>query len=343
MKNRDKDSAISLNDFNIKLNSHEEAARRAVINNGIAKAAFDPSLKRPSNAVFSIDLTINDKEKTSDQKQSGRCWLYAALNMVRHDMAKKLKIDNFELSQNYLYFLDKLEKSNYFLENIIATAKSNILDDNVVLLLHKPQEDGGYWENAISLIKKYGVVPGAIMPETADSQKSDLLNQLINIKLRQAAIDIRNKAKTTKFDKELRQIKDKTLKDIYKILTIVLGELPKTFDFSYRNQEKNIVNLNNMTPLEFYKEYAADNNYYDFVSAPSEAYKYNQSYEIEYSGNVIGNNDRDAYKFLNLKIDDLKRLAIKQLESGKRVWFACDVSEQSTGSGILNDDLINAQ
>lgn len=203
----------------------------SIMKNGIKAATENPASKVNVQPVFSHEVTT---DKVSNQQQSGRCWMFAALNTFRHKLNGTLGLKDFELSQNYTNFWDKLEKANYFLENIIETANEDEDSRLVSWLLDTPQQDGGQWDMLVSIIEKYGVVPKSAMPETFQSSKSADLNHLLNERLRTDAVILR-KAVTEK--KDTASLKEEMLAEVYQLLVMTLGEPPKVFDFEYRNKD----------------------------------------------------------------------------------------------------------
>ena len=169
-------------------NAKYSAIENAVTHNGLLKSIETRRSEVENDHVFSIDLT---KDEVSNQKASGRCWMFAALNTFRHKMLNQFHLKEFELSQNYTFFWDKYEKANYFYENIIATGKEAIDSRKVAFLLATPQQDGGQWDMIVSLFQKYGVVPKSVMPESANSSNSRDLNNYLNKLLRKDAVVLR--------------------------------------------------------------------------------------------------------------------------------------------------------
>ncbi|EAW0605067.1 aminopeptidase C, partial [Listeria monocytogenes] len=221
----------------------------SIMKNGIKAATENPTSKVSIQPVFSHEVAT---DKVSNQQQSGRCWMFAALNTFRHKLNGTLGLKDFELSQNYTNFWDKLEKANYFLENIIETASEDEDSRLVSWLLDTPQQDGGQWDMLVSIIEKYGVVPKSAMPETFQSGKSADLNHLLNERLRTDAVILR-KAFTEK--KDTAGLKEEMLAEIYQLLVMTLGEPPKVFDFEYRNKDNEFKQELQITPKDFYERY----------------------------------------------------------------------------------------
>lgn len=321
-------------------NSYNKILSDAIIKNGIN----DVSMSHESVANMHFDFSEEiDVGKVTHQKSSGRCWMFAALNNIRYSISKSLnmKDKNFELSQSYTMFWDKLEKSNLFLENIIETREEEVDSRNVMWLLNSPTNDGGQWDMFVGLVEKYGIVPKYVMPETFHSSNSSKMNGIINLKLRQDAKILRDAAKKGSSLEDLRAKKAEMLKDIYSILCHFLGEPPKKFDFEYRDKDDNFHREANLTPVEFYHKYSSVKmeDYVSIINAPTEDKPFNRTYTVKFLGSVKGGKE---IHYLNLEIDKLRELSIAQLSDGEPVWFGCDVGKMSNRDlGIMDTELFN--
>ncbi|WP_312500058.1 C1 family peptidase [Enterococcus sp.] len=313
-------------------NNKQNALQRGVVKNGITASAENVSAKIVNVPVFSVDVTTG---KVANQKQSGRCWMFAALNTFRHKMLNNFKLKDFELSQNHTFFWDKYEKANYFYENILATAAEPVTSRKVAFLLQTPQQDGGQWDMIVSIFQKYGVVPKAVMPESSNSSNSRDLNNYLNKKLRKDAVALRKLVAAGQSDTEIQTAKEGMLQEVYNFLATSLGTPPETFDFEYRDEEKNYHIDRDLTPQSFYDKYVGVdlNEYVSIINAPTADKPYDKSYTVEMLGNVVGGKE---VKYLNVDMPTFKKLAIAQLEQGESVWFGCDVGQSSTrDSGIM--------
>lgn len=314
-----------------------DVLRRAVTKNGILATSADYRSEVDMAPVFSIDLDTGD---VANQKQSGRCWMFAALNTMRHDMKDRFKVaKDFELSQSYTFFWDKLEKSNYFYNNVIETASLPTSDRKVAWLMTTPQQDGGQWDMITAIIAKYGVVPKSVMPESYNSSKSNELNSTLNLKLRKDAVALRELVANNASEEELEAFKTKNLGEIYRILSYTLGVPPTKFDFEFRDQDNNYHIEQGITPHEFYEKYVGWDldDYVSIINAPTSDKPYNHMYTVEMLGNVLGSR---GVRHLNVDMDTFKQVAIKQLESGESVWFGCDVGQESDRQkGIMDTEL----
>lgn len=299
--------------------------RRVVVNNGIYASAHNAQTVIENTPVFSIDL---DTGKVANQKQSGRCWMFAALNTMRHDIKDMFKLpEGFELSQSYTFFWDKFEKANYFYENVIKTANQELTSRKVSFLLQTPQQDGGQWDMFVAIIEKYGVVPQSAYPESKASSASRELNLTLNTKLRKDAIVLRNLVQSGADDDQVTANKNEMLAEIYRFLSLSLGEPPVKFDFAYRDDEAQYHLDQELTPHEFYDKYIGWNlsDYVSVINAPTVDKPYNHTYSVEMLGNVVGGRE---VKHLNVEIAQFKELAIKQLSAGQSVWFGVDMGPQ---------------
>ncbi|MEQ7140453.1 aminopeptidase C [Enterococcus casseliflavus] len=313
-------------------NNKQTALQRSVVKNGITASAENVSAKVNNVPVFSVDVTTG---KVSNQKQSGRCWMFAALNTFRHKMLNDFNLKEFELSQNHTFFWDKYEKANYFYENILATANEPLTSRKVAFLLQTPQQDGGQWDMIVSIFQKYGVAPKTVMPESSNSSNSRDLNNYLNKKLRKDAVALRQLVAEGKTAEDIQTAKEAMLEDIYRFLATSLGTPPETFDFEYRDEDKNYHIDRNLTPQSFYEKYVGVDldDYVSIINAPTADKPYNQSYTVEMLGNVVGGKE---VKYLNVDMPTFKKLAIAQLEQGESVWFGCDVGQSSTrDTGIM--------
>lgn len=318
-----------------KANNKQNALQRGVVKNGISASAENIAAHVNNVPVFSVDLATG---KVANQKQSGRCWMFAALNTFRHKMLNNFDLKEFELSQNYTFFWDKYEKANYFYENILATAKEELTSRKVAFLLQTPQQDGGQWDMIVSIFNKYGVVPKTAMPESSNSSNSRDLNNYLNKKLRKDAVTLRKLVADGKPAEAIQAEKAQMLQEVYNFLSISLGTPPETFDFEYRDEEKNYHLDQNLTPQVFFEKYVGVNldDYVSIINAPTADKPYDKSYTVEMLGNVVGGKE---VKYLNVDMATFKKLAIAQLEQGESVWFGCDVGQSSTrDSGIMSMD-----
>ncbi len=304
--------------------------QNAVLKNGINNAVVNNEVYNRTHHVFSENIETG---KVTYQKQSGRCWIFAALNTFRHKMNKEYNLENFELSQSYVFFWDKFEKSNYFLDNIIKTRNEEIDSRIVRHLLQTPQQDGGQWDMLVSVIKKYGVVPKSVQGEVFHSSSSAMLNNLLNKKLRLGAQKLREANNMS--EDQLIELKDEIMDEIYAFLCVMLGVPQEVVDFEYYDKDKKFHRDLGLTPVEFFNKYVNMNldDYISIINAPTDDKPYYRTFTVDFLGNVTGN----EVKYLNLPMDEFKNLAIEQIKQGETVWFGCDVGQISDRLGGMMD------
>ena len=312
-------------------NEKARVVRNALTENDIAVISKTLSGKAENPNLFSIDIKTLP---VCDQMQSGRCWLFSSLTILREMMAKKYKIkDQFEFSQNYLAFYDKLEKINYFLETIIAEAETPLNSEMMRYLLQVAIGDGGQWDMMVALVKKYGLCPKTAMPETYQSSHTFRMNGLINTRLRKFAHDIKKAEK-----KEIPAMKEACLKECYGLLCDCFGVPPKSFTFEYYDEKDKYHAHSGVTPLELYKDYLQTDldDYIGIINGPTEDKPFYQTYTVKYLGNVAGT-ENEVF-FLNLPMKDFKDLILKQLKDNEIVWFGCDCGKDGDRKNGLWDD-----
>ena len=329
-------------DFTDKLYAAYEAnPKYAAMENAISHNGLLTSLEKRTAAVenapvFSLDLT---KDKVSDQKASGRCWMFAALNTFRHKMIAGFQLEDFELSQAHTFFWDKYEKSNWFLEQVLATSDQELTSRKVKFLLDTPQQDGGQWDMVVALFEKYGVVPKSVYPESISSSSSRELNQILNKLLRQDAQILRELVAEGANSLELQTKKEELLQEVFNFLAMNLGLPPRQFDFAYRDKDNHFHSESGLTPLTFYQKYVdlKLDDYVSIINAPTADKPYGRSYTVEMLGNVVGSK---PVRYLNVEMDRLKELAIAQMKAGETVWFGSDVAQSSNRkAGVMAEGM----
>ena len=298
-------------------------ALNAVTENGIAAVALSRKEVDKQNFTFS-DLI--DSPDATNQERSGRCWLFSGLSTLALEAMKKLDLRTFELSEIYQMFWDKLEKANYFLENIIETKEEPLNGRLVSSLLSDPISDGGQWNMFSNLIKKYGVVPKTFMPETENSNNSDPMNALFVTKLREYAKILREMNEAGASTTELREKKGELMEEFYKLLCINLGVPPETFYWEWRDKNGVFHRRGNITPVEFYNEYVGLDldDLVSLINAPTKDKPFNKLYTVKYLGNVVGGQDT---RYLNVDLKTLKKATVDMIKGNHAVWFGCDVAK----------------
>lgn len=279
------------------------------------------------------NVTTTPKPKVTNQKSSGRCWLFAALNVLRREMIRKYKVDNFEFSQSYLFFWDKFERLNYGMEAIIATKDQPVDSREVMHLLKDPTCDGGQWDMFCNLVYKYGLMPKSSFGETHHSSCSKDVNTVLTRKFREYASQLRS-------CENPHTHKQQCLAEVYSILCQFLGEPPAQFTWRYHNSDTKTAHcVSNVTPLEFYRHHVPLdlNDYVCVVNDPRNAY--NCLYTVKFLGNV---REGKPIRYLNLPIGQLRELALTSLKDNQTVWFGCDVMQHfDRGQCAMDMALVN--
>ena len=295
----------------------QKAVKNALASNSIATLAIN------GENLSMIDTHFSHRVPTkgiTNQKSSGRCWLFTGLNVLRAKVIAKYDLPGLEFSQNYNSFYDLLEKSNLFLQAIIDTRDLPMEDRKVDWLLKNPIGDGGQFTGVSNLLMKYGVVPREVMPETFQSENTSQMAMILKWKLREYALELR----TLKANKAMER-KEAMLTEIYRILTECLGVPPTEFEWTRYDKSGKAVSTKKYTPKSFYEEYIGDdleNNYIMVMNDPSR--EYGKVYEIEYDRHVY---DGENWLYLNLPIERVKELAIASIKDNTAMYFSCDVGK----------------
>ena len=288
-----------------------------VMSNAISRTALPDAAFVPAAAArLQMDFSVL-VQTSNNQKQSGRCWMFSTLNVLRERVIQQCKLEDFSISPTYLAFYDKLEKANLFFENILHFAAQELDDRETFTLLGNPLPDGGQWDMAVSLIKKYGVVPSWVMPETVHSTGTAKYLPILNRKLREDALELRALVREGK-DPSARR--EEMLAEIYNALRILYGQPPKTFDFEYTDTDKVYHCDRGLTPKQFLDKYVGSDfdDYAVIIASPIHAV--NRTYCQPFMGDVV----EDGMFWLNLSQEELEDLTIRQLQAGEGVMFSCD-------------------
>ena len=289
---------------------------------------------------FSVDIPTME---VTNQRSSGRCWLFAATNVLRERIAKALNIEMFELSQSYLAFWDKFERANYFLESILDTAHLPTDDRTVQFILTTGVHDGGQWEMFANIVRKYGVVPKDVYGETYQSSHTGSMNYILNRNLKACAAKLRGMCADGAGEAELQAAKEEMLSRIYGFLVSCYTQPPTRFDFEYVDRDDVYHADRDLTPLGFCEKYVGDllDRTVSIINAPTRDKPYGRTYTIRYLGNVAGGN---PVKHLNLEMGDFKRAILRQLQDGKVVWFGSDVGHfGEREQGVWDDRSYNLE
>ena len=277
--------------------------------------------------------TLLDDWKVTNQERSGRCWLFAGLNLLRVGAMKKMGLKEFEFSQNYAMFWDKIERANYYLEAIIETAGSGLDDRLVGHLLDSPAEDGGQWNMFVAIVAKHGLVPKAFMPETHSSRDTGPMNSTLRSLLRQGAKSVRAAFAAGGIE-AARTAKAEVLRVVYRVLCIHLGTPPERFDWQWTDKDREFHRDGVLTPREFAERYVdlPLDEFVCLVHDPRPSSPEGRTFTVQYLGNVLG---APPVIYLNVAMPMMKDIAAKALQGGEPVWFGCDVGQMmSTEYGI---------
>ena len=345
-------------------------AANAAVSMGVLKAATSYAGAREVPMDFNIELK---QGSITNQERSGRCWMFAGLNVLRYELMHKWNLADFEFSENYLLFWEKMEKANSYLEYVIETIDAPVDDRRFQVINEGPVQDGNWWKGFADLVSKYGLVPKSAYPESANSRNTDDFIQYINSKLREFAADMREAHRNGESEEAIRARKDEYLDLVYRMCAISLGEPPTHFDFFARVEDedkkdkkddsataqeektskeekteqpkngkdtrKQIVDLN-ITPMEFYKKYVPVdvNDYETVINSPLESTPYGKRYSYKNSATVIEAGDMDA---LNVDLDTFREATVNMLKDGHPVWFACDCTQFSLrGAGYFDENTV---
>lgn len=318
--------------------SNVKTLQAAASSSALVDITFVPTNAAKLNGAFEVEVDVNG---ITAQRMSGRCWLFAALNILREKAAKNLNVKEFEISENYLSFYDKLEKSNTMLSMAIDNAELDE-DARMTEYIREGFGDGGYFDEAADLVEKYGIVPKSVFPETYQSENTAQMNDKLLRILKMDVSRLRDLA-NKKGKKEAEKEKEKMLLDIYRMLVICFGEPPKTFTYAWKEKEgkngkQKFNEVRDITPIEFRDKYAGGNVLKDYITItnhPTKALPMNLYYKFHYIGCMA---DKDILN-LNLEIEDLENLCVKMLKGGTPVWFGCDSGAfGSRKNGIWDQD-----
>lgn len=319
-----------------KKNPHNQLILNAVAAESLTKVGVN------HNMVTRLDHSYSHKLKSNEitnQKMSGRCWLFAGLNTFRVEAIKRLNVENFEFSQNYAMFWDKFEKANYFFESILNTLDEPANSRLMMHLMVAPIQDGGQWDMFVNIIKKYGVAPKTVMPETQSSSATGIMVGAITAKLREYAAELRARHATGESIDALRARKDEMMNVVYRMLCIHLGQPPVEFLWQWNDKDNKFHRDGMLTPRGFYDKYVGIDldDMVCLINAPTADKPYNRLYTVDYLGNVV---EGEIIRYLNVEIGLMKEASMKMIAEGDRpVWFGCDVGQLLERKlGIMAED-----
>ncbi len=315
-------------------NSANRARHNALNAAAIDKIAFNGEVRNHFDDHFSHKVETNG---ITDQKSSGRCWLFTSLNMLRSQAMRQHDLPKLTFSQNYNFFYDQLEKANLFLQSVIDTSGSPMEDRQVEWLFNNPISDGGTFCGAIDLISKYGIVPGEVMAETEISNNTASFRRLLATKLREYGLRLRQAKAAGKNASELKEMKTAQLSEVYKMLALALGEPPTEFTWTRKDKKGNPVETKKYTPESFYREYVGNdlkNGYVMLMNDPSREYW--KVYRIDYDRHSYDGLD---WTYLNVPMEEIKKAAIESIKDSTAMYFSCDVGKYlDRQSGVLDLD-----
>lgn len=316
----------------------QKALKRVLMQSELSKIFMKQEQAQQNQYKFSHEIKTLPSLSISHQHATGRCWIFAGLNVMKYELARKYDLKTFEFSHNYTAFWDKFEKINYFIQVMDDFLEADQDDRKFQHILKMGIQDGGQWDMFVSLIEKYGVVPKEVMPETTSSNSTRYMNQIINVKLRQYVANARKLTKNNQSG-AIEALKKQTLDELYTLLVLNFGTPPTTFNFEYFKKEDNEYQvIKDLTPLTFYQNHVGVNlsDYVSIINAPTQDKPFLHTFQVEYLGNVIGGRD---IKYLNLEMEDLKALVRKQIEDNEVVWFGSDVARYGNReTGIWDDE-----
>lgn len=312
--------------------------RNAIVAIGSKIATINSERLKKIDHIFLNSLKKKDV-KATNQGMSGRCWMFSGLNMFRHNVISALELENFEFSQTYLFFYDKLERCNSYLKWFIDHPTVETGSQEFYFIVGDFMSDGGWWNCFSNLVKKYGLIPKNAMQETFQSQDSEDMNQILTERIQECANYILKHPNLS--NNELLTVKNKTMKQIYFTLVKFLGEPPKKFQWAYTDEENHSSVVSGLSPKTFYNMIAPSIEMDDFIllSNVPTSLKYNKIYNIKYTNNIY---DGDNCQFLNLRIDELIKYTTKSILAGFPVWFAADVSHDFNPYHSALDDQLSS-
>lgn len=321
-------------------NSVNKIIENTITRNGLEDACIDRNIIIENVPVFNIELP---ESKRSNQKDSSKCWIYAGLNMIKHDVASNLNIDlmEFELSNNYIAFFDKLEKSNNVYENIIKSENTDIDYIRDERMLDFCVTEGGYYEEFSAIVNKYGIVPYSIMPDYVEGLNCTRIDTLYTEKVKKDILKLIVKKKSGDDIEKLRSYKYELVKENYIFLSKILGEPCSSFTYEYKDKNNNYFKYTNITPIEFKNKFLTLNlnEFVQIGNVPMYNKEFYKMYVKKYIANV---HKFSNVKFLNLPIEDLKALTINQLKHNIPVWMGAHVKKyRDKNSGVLDLRLYN--
>lgn len=303
--------------------SADRALANAIASNSIDNLALNHANAGELDTYFSVETP---SQSITDQQSSGRCWMFSGMNVLRADFAKRTDSLTVDFSQSYLFFWDQLEKANLFLQGIVDTGKKPIDDIRVQFFFKNPLNDGGTFCGVADLADKYGLVPKSVMPETYSSDNTSRMSRLISSKLREYGLQLRKMVADGKKQTAINAEKTKMLATVYRMLAMTIGEPPTEFTYAFKNKKGRAVGeAKKYTPLSFYKEVVGEPLNGTFIMAMNDPRReYYKTYEVEYNRHTY---DGHNWKYINLPMDDIEKMAIASLKDGRKLYTSYDVGK----------------
>jgi len=302
----------------------DRALRNALAANAIDLLAKNQAKAGALDTYFSVETK---KQSITDQKSSGRCWMFSGMNVLRANFAKRTDSLTVSLSQDYLFFWDQLEKANLMLQGVIDTGKKPIDDQRVQFFFHYPLNDGGTFCGVADLADKYGLVPTEVQPETYSADNTSKMSSIIKSKLREQGLELRRMVADGRKAKDIQKRKTEMLSEIYHMLVITLGEPVKEFTYAFKDKDgKNITPVRKYTPKEFFQEVVGSPLNGTFIMVMNDPRReYYKTFEVEYDRHTY---DGHNWKYLNLPMEEIEQLAIASLKDGRKLYSSYDVGKQ---------------
>ena len=306
-----------------KMTPAENALANAIAANSIDNLAQNRNNAAELDTYFSVETP---KQAITDQKSSGRCWMFSGMNVLKANFAKRTDSLRVEFSQAYLFFYDQLEKANLFLQGVIDTGKKPIDDQRVQFFFKNPINDGGTFCGVADLTEKYGLVPKQVMPESYSSDNTSRMARLISSRLREDGLKLRKMVAEGKKAADIEKAKTEMLSTVYRMLSLTIGQPPTQFTYAHRNKDgKAVGEPKTYTPQEFFKEVVGDKLNGTFIMVMNDPRRpYYKTYEVELDRHTY---DGHNWKYLNLPMDDIEQMAIASLKDGRKLYSSYDVGK----------------
>lgn len=327
-------NTISNIQSSLEMDAYTKAMQNALSNNDLNKLAKKLENVNEDDHFFTYKVNVKG---ITNQKSSGRCWLFTSLNMFRPKAMEVFHLSSFEFSQNYLYFWDLFEKSNLYLNNIIESVDRPINDRLVQWYFGSPVDDGGMWSSFANLVDKYGMIPKSAMPETHSSENTRYMVKFINLKLKEDGLLLRSAAESGQKTKQLHSMREEMMSEIYRMLALNLGVPPTNFEWRYKNKDGEVSEYTNYTPIEFKEKVLGDIQVTDYVMIMNDPTRpFDVHYEIDNYRNV---EEGVNWHYVNLSNEQIKPMAIESIKNNMALYASCDVGQQLDRTyGILDVD-----